>query len=86
MQYVAPVKLHPKGIIMNAVDARYAMAHCKEELEASGAAVMSGLRLNSRFNSTGYNENVRMQSDYGSAVYRVERIAAEELPSPEEDA
>ena len=79
-RYVAPVRLHPKGILMNMVDSRYKMSHCKEEMEASGAAVMSGLPLNSRYNSTGYNENVRMQADYGSAVYRVERIAAAELP------
>ena len=80
VRYVAPVRLNPKGIIMNAVDSRYAMAHCKEELEASGAAIMSGVRLNSRFSGTGYNENVRMQTDFGSAVYRLERITAPALP------
>ena len=85
VRYVAPVRLHPKGIVMNAVDGRYAMSDCKETLEASGAAVMSGLRLNNRFEGTGYNEDIRMQTDFGSAIYRVERIAAPELPPREEE-
>ena len=85
VRYVAPVRLHPKGIIMNAADSYYAMSDCKETLEASGAAVMSGLRLNNRFEGTGYNEDIRMQTDFGSAVYRVERVRTPELPAQGEE-
>jgi alpha-galactosidase len=83
VRYVAPVRLHPKGLIMNAADSYYTMSDCKETLEASGAAIMSGLRLNNRFEGTGYNEEIRMQTDFGSAIYRVERIDTPELPAHE---
>ena len=86
VRYVAPVRLHPKGIVMNAVDSYYAMSDCKEKLEASGAAIMSGLRLNNRFEGTGYNEATRMQTDFGSAIYRVERVETPELPAHGEEA
>ena len=74
VRYVAPVRLNPRGLIMNAVDSRYAMSDCKEVLEASGGAIMSGIRLNNRFCGTGFNENIRMQTDFGSAIYRIEKI------------
>ena len=86
VRYVAPVRLHPKGLIMNAADSYYTMSDCKETLEASGAAIMSGLRLNNRFEGTGYNEEIRMQTDFGSAIYRVERIDTPELPEHGEEA
>ena len=85
VKYVAPVRLNPRGLIMNAVDSRYTMSDCKEVLEASGAAVMSGIRLNNRFCGTGYNENIRMQTDFGSAVYRVEKILRESLPEGQKE-
>ncbi len=84
VRYVAPVRLNPRGIIMQTVDSRYAMSDCKESLEASGGAIMSGIRLNSRFAGTGYNENIRLQSDFGSVIYRIERITAESLPEAAE--
>ncbi len=83
VNYISPVKVHPRGLIMNAVDARYEMGDFKESMEASGAALASGVRLNNRFLGTGYNENIRMQADFGSAVYRAEKIVVESLPEPE---
>ena len=84
VHYVAPVRLNPRGILMNVIDGRYAMSHCKEKLEASGRAIMSGIRLNTRYTGTGYNENIRMQTDFGSAIYRIERVAAPQLPETAE--
>ena len=80
VHYVAPVKLNPRGFLMSTADGRYEMSDCKEKQEAGGGAIMSGIRLNNRFNGTGYNENTRMQSDFGSAIYQVEQVTVPGLP------
>ena len=80
VHYVAPVKLNPRGFLMSTADGRYEISDCKEKQEAGGGAIMSGIRLNNRFNGTGYNENTRMQSDFGSAIYQVERVTVPGLP------
>lgn len=85
VRYVAPVRLNPRGLIMNTIDSRYTMGDCKEVLEASGEALAAGIRLNNRYAGTGYNENIRMQTDFGSAIYRAERIVRESLPESAEE-
>ncbi len=82
VNYISPFRVNPRSLLMSAVDARYAMGDCKEKLEASGAAIACGVRLNNRFLGTGYNENLRMQADFGSAIYRAERVVRERLPEP----
>ena len=85
-RHVMPVRLHPKGIVMNTADKLYTMADCAETLEASGAALMSGVRLNNRFCGTGYNDKIRMAGDFGSYLYVAEKTVTKRLPGHEEPA
>ena len=80
VRYVTPVRLNPKGLVMNAADRLYTMADCEEVMEATGAALMSGVRLKNRFTGTGYSDQLRMQTDFGSRVYAAERIVLPGLP------
>lgn len=73
VRHVAPVRLNPRGVVMNAADALYAMPECAEVMEATGAALMSGVRLAGRFCGTGYNENIRVVRDFSSRLYVIER-------------
>jgi len=73
LRYVTPVKLNPRGMVVSAADAIYAMPDCAETEEASGAALMSGLRLANRFLGTGYNDELRMLKDFGSRVYLIQK-------------
>ncbi len=73
VRYVVPVRLNPKGVVMSTADSIYVMPDCAEVMEASGAALMSGIRLENRYAGTGYNENIRMLRDFGSRVYIVQK-------------
>ena len=84
VRHVMPVRLDPRGLVMNAADRLYAMADCAETMEATGAALMCGVGLNNRFAGTGYNGSLRMQMDFGSQVYTAERIVRKSLPDHED--
>ena len=77
IRYVTPVRLNPRGLVMNTADALYEMPDCVENEEASGAALMSGLRLANRFTGTGYNDALRMLTDFGSRVYIIRKQGGE---------
>ena len=73
VRHVVPVKVNPRGVVMNAADALYVMPECAENEEATGAALMSGMRLADRFRGTGYNDSIRMIRDFCSRVYVIQK-------------
>jgi len=72
VKHIAPVNLDPNGAILRTADHHYAMEDGKAAFEASGAALMSGVMLNSLFTGTGYREDLRVQGDMSSYVYVIE--------------
>ena len=67
-------------MILRTADRHYAMEDGKQQLSASGAALMSGWTLPPHFAGTGYDKNGRMQSDFGSILFEIrEVISSEEL-------
>ena len=74
VMHIAPVNLDPNGMILRTADRHYGMEDGQEQLEASGAALMSGIMLNSLFTGTGYDKNLRVQGDFSSYVYVAEEI------------
>ncbi len=73
MKHIFPIKLHAEGFILRTINKFYSMKDAKEEYIASGAQIISGIRLNQQFTGTGYNEKTRLLGDYGSTLYIIEK-------------
>ena len=74
LKHVAPVNIDPNGLILNLADRFVTMPDGREELTASGAALMSGIMLKALFRGTGYDQSQRNQGDFGSDVYVIKEI------------
>ena len=74
LKHVAPVNIDPNGLILNVADRFVTLPDGREELTASGAALMSGIGLKSLFRGTGYDQSQRNQGDFGSDIYIVEEV------------
>ena len=66
--------LEADGFILRTANKFFAMPDGAENLEASGAALMSGIKLNNQFLGTGYNDRIHMFGDFGSAIYTIEKL------------
>ncbi len=73
MKHVFPINLHSNGFILRTINKFYSLKDAKEEYTASGAQIMSGIRLNQQFNGTYYNDKIRLLGDYGSTLYIIEK-------------
>lgn len=73
IKFALPVKLNPAGAVMRGADRLAGLKDCVEEIEVSGAALMSGIRLANLFNGTGYNTHIRLPGDFGSNLYVITR-------------
>ena len=74
VKHVMPIELNPDGFILRTANKFLAMPDGAENLEASGAALMSGIKLNNQFLGTGYNDRIHMFGDFGSAIYTIEKL------------
>lgn len=73
VKHVMPIELDPDGFILRTANRLFAMPDGAESLRASGAALMSGLRLERQFLGTGYNGKLHMLGDFGSTLYNIRR-------------
>ena len=78
LKHVLPVDVGPNSLLLHAADGRYCMEDGQEDLTASGAALMSGIMLMPLFRGTGYDKNQRTQADFGSNVYVIREVSADE--------
>ena len=78
LRHVLPVKLDPNGLAVRTADSRYKMYDGQQTLTASGAAFGAGVQLTPRFAGTGYDPDGRMQGDFGSNVYVIKEVSADE--------
>ena len=74
IKHVVPVNLNPNGAILRTADRKITMEDGRQELKASGASLMTGVRLLPIFQGTGYDKNQRTLTDFGSEVYIAEEI------------
>ncbi len=74
VKYIAPVDLDPNGVVLRTADRHYAMKDGRQQLSASGAALMAGVRLAPRFTGAGYDPESRNQGDFSSNVYVVQEM------------
>ncbi len=74
IKHVLPVRLSTDGFILRFINNIYSLKDAKEEHVASGAQILSGIRLNQQFSGTYYNEKIRLLGDYGSTLYVIEKI------------
>ena len=72
VKHIVPVSLDPNGLILHTADRFVPMKDGQLSLNASGAALMSGVMLNARFCGAGYDPNSRNQGDFCSNVYLVQ--------------
>ncbi len=76
LKHLLPFDINPKGLLLRWLDRIHALADCVERHEADGRTLMRGVRLNTAFIGTGYFEHIRMLGDFGSNLYRIERLDA----------
>jgi alpha-galactosidase len=74
IKHVAPVDLDPNGMILRTADRLITLPDGAQELTASGAALMAGVRLLPLFRGTGYDKNQRTLTDFGSDLYIIEEV------------
>ena len=72
VKHVAPVDLDPNGLLLRAADRHITLPDGVQNLHASGAALMAGIRLLPNFRGTGYDANQRTLTDFGSELYIIE--------------
>ena len=71
INYLLPIKINSEGVIVNEVSKRVAMNSAIQEYKASGAALKSGIQLNTLYLGTGYNDKLRLPLDFGSDIYLI---------------
>ena len=72
LKHVVPVNIDPNGLLLNIADRNITLKNAVEDMQVSGAALMSGILLKPMFRGTGYDENQRTYGDFGSDVYIIE--------------
>ena len=80
IKHVAPVNLNPNGLILHTADHHITMPDGLQQVTASGAALMAGVRLLPLFRGTGYDQRQRTLADFGSELYIIEEEDKHEEP------
>ena len=71
INHLLPIRLNAEGMIVNEFAKYRGIESTREEYHASGAALASGIKLNSLYLGTGYNDELRLPLDFGSELYRI---------------
>ena len=73
VKHIAPIELNPNGMVLHTADKYYRMNDATESFTCSGAALRAGVPLAPRFTGTGYREDIRIQGDFLSNVYLIQK-------------
>lgn len=71
INHILPIRINPNGILFRLIERFYTLTDCVESYSGTGKALMAGVRLNTPFIGTYYNENTRITGDYDSILYLV---------------
>ncbi len=74
LKHVVPVNVDPNGLLLKLADQYITLPGGSEEMQVSGAALMSGILLRPLFRGTGYDQNQRTQGDFGSDLYIIRKV------------
>ena len=86
VKHIAPVELNPNGVVLHAADKYYRLNDAIEQHSCSGAALKAGIPLALRFTGSGYREDIRVQGDFLSNIYLIQKqIRDELLPEDEQE-
>ena len=66
---MAPIHVKQDSLLHNVIASIVKMGEEKEEYTAKGSVLMQGIRLSPSFGGTGYNEKVRLFTDFSSRMY-----------------
>ena len=69
VKHIIPFALNPDGFILRTVNRFYRLTDCVESYECKGDMLNTGLRLNSQFIGSYYNQKTRLLGDFGSNLY-----------------
>ena len=69
MKHIVPITLRSDGLLLRTVNRWYALPDGRYSIQASGAALKSGIGLNNQFIGTGYHEKLLLWGDFGSHMY-----------------
>jgi len=70
---VLPVKIRGDGVIHTVLSSHYMFRMATEEYRANGDLLSKyGIKLIPQFSGTGYNDKIRIFSDYGSRLYVID--------------
>jgi alpha-galactosidase len=73
VNHVLPVKIRGDGIVHTVIASRYMFRLADEEYSANGDLLsVYGIKLIQQFSGTGYNDRIRILSDYGSRLYHIQ--------------
>ena len=78
LKHVVPVNVNPNGPLLRTADRHYAMQDGVQKFTVSGAALMSGWVLPPQFLGTGYDNDGRMQGDFGSNLFEIREVHSNE--------
>ena len=73
VKHIAPIELNPNGMVLHAADKYYRMNDAVEQHSCSGAALKAGIPLAPRFTGSGYREDIRVQGDFLSNIYLIQK-------------
>ncbi len=79
IKHVAPVSLNPNGLLLRTADRHITMPDGAQSLQATGAALMAGIRLLPLFRGTGYDAHQRTLTDFGSELFIIEEDISHEI-------
>ncbi len=74
INYLLPVNINPDGFIFATAAKHYMLPDANEEFLTSGSALRSGIKLYNQYMGTGYNDKIRLLSDFGSRLYLIKQI------------
>ena len=73
VKHLLPVELNPSGFLLRMANRFHALTDSVERYEARGDLLQTGVRLNSAFIGSYYNDKTRLLGDFGSNLYVVTR-------------
>jgi len=75
INHVLPVKIKGDGVVHTILSSHYMFKMIDESYTAGGDLLNAyGIKLLQQFSGTGYNEKIRLMSDYGSRIYLIEKL------------
>ena len=72
--HALPVKLNPNKFLFRLLNKYKQLDQANEDFISSGEMLLSGYKMKQQFMGTGYNEETRLLSDFGSQIYQISRL------------